>query len=136
MSYIYYKEALKEITKPCLFLDTHLFNENIQTILKASNGKNIRIASKSIRSLPILKDILNYSATFQVGMCVRADDASYLNNNGLNDILSAYRVRDTNQLKKVASRVSTGQTLTLRIDSIEHSKHVEHIASQHQQQFL
>src|SRR5699024_5276445 len=109
---------------------------NIQTILKASNGKNIRIASKSIRSLPILKDILNYSATFQGVMCFTADEAIYLNNNGLNDLLIAYPVWDTNQLKKVANRVSTGQTLTLMIDSIEHIKHLEHIASQNQQQFL
>lgn len=136
MSYIYYKEALKDITKPCLFLDTHLFNENIQTILNASNGKKIRIASKSIRSLPILKDILNYSTTFQGVMCFTADEAIYLNNNGLNDLLIAYPVWDTNQLKKVAKRVSTGQTLTLMIDSIEHIKHLEHIASQNQQQFL
>src|SRR5699024_9218218 len=136
MSYIYYKEALKEITKPCLFLDTHLFNENIQTILNASNGKNIRIASKSIRSLPILKDILNYSTTFQGVMCFTADEDIYLNNNGLNDLLIAYPVWDTNQLKKVAKRVSTGQTLTLMIDSIEHIKHLENIASQNQQQFL
>src|SRR5699024_3400694 len=106
------------------------------TILNASNGKNIRIASKSIRSLPILKDILNYSTTFQGVMCFTADEAIYLNNNGLNDLLIAYPVWDTNQLKKVAKRVSTGQTLTLMIDSIEHIKHLENIASQNQQQFL
>src|SRR5699024_9858788 len=110
--------------------------ENIQTILNASNGKNIRIASKSIRSLPILKDILNYSTTFQGVMCFTADEAIYLNNNGLNDLLIAYPLWDTNQLKKVAKRVSTGQTLTLMSESIEHSKHLENIASQNQQQFL
>src|SRR5690625_1795929 len=136
MSYIYYKEALKDITKPCLFLDTNLFKENIQTILNASNGKKIRIASKSIRSLPILKDILNYSTTFQGVMCFTADEAIYLNNNGLNDLLIAYPVWDTNQLKKVAKRVSTEQTLTLMIDSIEHIKHLENITSHNQLQFL
>src|SRR5699024_6777172 len=116
--------------------DTHLFNENIQTILNASNGKNIRIASKSIRSLPILKDILNNSNTFQGVMCFTADEAIYLNNNGLNDLLITYPVLDTTQLKKVANRVIMGQTLTLMIDYIEHIKHLENIASQIQQVFL
>src|SRR5690625_2909477 len=69
-------------------------------------------------------------------MCFTADEAIYLNNNGLNDLLIAYPVWDTNQLKKVANRVSTGQTLTLMIDSIEHIKHLENIASQNQQQFI
>src|SRR5699024_11762810 len=103
---------------------------NIQTILNASNGKNIRIASKSIRSLPILKDILNYSTTFQGVMCFTADEAIYLNNNGLNDLLIDYSVWDTNQLKKVAKRVYTGKKITLMIDSIEHIKNIENLASQ------
>src|SRR5699024_10205784 len=68
--------------------------------------------------------------------CFTADEAIYLNNNGLNDLLIAYPVWDTNQLKKVAKRVSTGQTLTLMIDSIEHIKHLDNIASQNQQQYL
>src|SRR5699024_12342967 len=97
---------------------------------------NISIEITSIRILTILKDILNYSATFQGVMCFTADEAIYLNNNVLNDLLIAYPVWDTNQLKKVANRVSTGQTLTLMIDSIEHIKHLENIASQNQQQFL
>src|SRR5690625_6664756 len=97
-------------------------------MLKAINVKNIRITSKSSRSLSILKDRLNYSATFQGVMCFTADEAIYLNNNGLNYLLIAYPVWDTNQLKKVANRVSTGQTLSLMIDSIEHIKHLENIA--------
>src|SRR5690625_5489887 len=109
MSYIYYKEALKDITKPCLFLDTNLFKENIQTILNASNGKKIRIASKSIRSLPILKDILNYSTTFQGVMCFTADETIYLKNIELNDILFPYPVWDTNHLIKEANQDSTGK---------------------------
>src|SRR5690625_670143 len=69
-------------------------------------------------------------------MCFTADEAIYLNNNGLNDLLIACMVWDTNQLKKVAKRVSTGQTLTLMIESNEHIKHLENIASHHQLQFL
>src|SRR5690625_6200250 len=69
-------------------------------------------------------------------MCFTADEDIYLNNNGLNDLLIDYSVYDTNQLKKVAKRVSTGQTLTLMIDSIEHIKHLENIASHNQLQFL
>lgn len=135
-TYNYYKEALKNLPKPCLFLDTELFEKNIQSILSASNGKKIRIASKSIRSLSVIKEILNYSNTFQGVMCFTANEALYLNDNGLDDLLIAYPVWNENELKNVASRVRSKQTITLMIDSIEHIEHLERIASKHQQSFL
>lgn len=87
MQYNYYKAALKEVPKPCLFLDAELFDKNIQSILNASNGKKIRLASKSIRSLAVIKDILNYSDTFQGVMCFTVNEALYLNDNGLDYLL-------------------------------------------------
>lgn len=136
MQYNYYKAALKEVPKPCLFLDAELFDKNIQSILNASNGKKIRLASKSIRSLAVIKDILNYSDTFQGVMCFTVNEALYLNDNGLDDLLIAYPVWNKNELKSVAKRVESNQTITLMIDSIEHIEHLERIASEHEQSFL
>lgn len=135
-SYTYYKNALKEIPKPSLFLDHDLFQSNVQHILDKSGNKKIRIASKSVRSLPVLKDILNYSPTFQGILCFTANEAIYLNDHGLDDLLIAYPVWNTEQLKLVSERVANQQTITIMIDSIEHIQHLEEIASMNQQHFL
>ena len=135
-SYNYYKNALTDIPKPCLFLDTELFEKNIQTILKASKGKKIRLASKSIRSISVIKKILNTSDTFQGVMCFSANEALYLNDNGLDDLLIAYPIWNSRDLKNIAERVANGQTITLMIDSIEHIEHLERIASEKKQAFL
>lgn len=135
-SYSYYKNALKDIPKPCLFLDENLFNKNIQSILLASKGKNIRIASKSVRSLGILKEILNYSPVFQGVMCFSAKEALYLNDNGLDDLLVAYPVWNTDDLMSIAKRLANSQTITLMIDSFEHINHLETIAAKINNTFL
>ncbi len=135
-AYTYYKNALKNIPKPCLFLDNDMFRTNIRNILSASNNKNIRIASKSIRSVPVLKEILNASSTFQGIMCYAADEAIYLNDNGLDDLLIAYPVWNTKYLKAIASRVMNKQTITVMVDSIEHIEHLEMVAAENNHQFL
>jgi len=135
-SYSYYEDALKNIPKPCLFLDEALFKKNIQSILLASKGKNIRIASKSIRSLDILKEILNYSPVFQGVMCFSAKEALYLNDHGLDDLLIAYPVWNTNDLMTITKRIANQQTITLMIDSFEHIDHLETIAAETNALFL
>lgn len=62
--YTYYKKTLKNISKPCAFLDVDLLNQNIKEIAASSNNKTIRIASKSVRSKDVLRDILDASPVF------------------------------------------------------------------------
>lgn len=55
--YEYYKTALQDVSKPCAFLDLDVFKQNIKHIAESNNQKTIRVASKSIRSVGVLKRI-------------------------------------------------------------------------------
>lgn len=47
----------KEVPLPCAFLDEVALDRNIQSIIELSGNKKIRIASKSLRSVPIMQMI-------------------------------------------------------------------------------
>ena len=59
----------KEVPLPCAFLDEVALERNIQSIIELSGNKKIRIASKSLRSVPIMKKILAANHRFQGIMC-------------------------------------------------------------------
>src|SRR5699024_5397072 len=63
--YQYYKTALEKVNKPCAYLDIDVFNQNIKHIAESNNQKRIRVASKSVRSVGVLKRILDASPVFQ-----------------------------------------------------------------------
>ncbi|WP_188455184.1 amino acid deaminase/aldolase [Virgibacillus oceani] len=134
--YLYYKNALKEVSKPCAFLDMDILNQNINDIAEYSNYKNIRIASKSIRSVAVLKKILGSSPIFQGIMCYTADEALYLLDNDFDDLLIAYPVWNSFHLTEICKRVKNDHIITLMIDSVEHIDRLEKIAKQEKGMFL
>jgi len=135
-TYTYYKNALQEISKPCAFVDLALFKENALDIAASSNSKPIRIASKSIRSVALLKKLFSYSPLYQGIMCFTADEAIYLQEQGFDDLLIAYPVWNTTQLRKISQLVRDNQTITVMIDSVEHIDRLEQIAKETKGSFL
>ncbi|WP_233097857.1 hypothetical protein [Dictyobacter vulcani] len=66
--YEYYKKVFAGHTLPLAYLDLDLLEQNIQQIISRAGGKRIRIASKSIRSVEVLRRILAADPCFQ-GSC-------------------------------------------------------------------
>ncbi|WP_217586145.1 amino acid deaminase/aldolase [Lentibacillus saliphilus] len=135
-TYDYFKQALKDVSKPCAFIEMTHFDTNIQRIAAQSNGKTIRIASKSIRSIDVLNYIFNSSPIFQGVMCYAADEALYLNDNGFDDLLIAYPTVNQTHLKKIAQRTKNNQTITVMVDSTFHIDLLETIAKETDSHFL
>lgn len=90
--YTYYKKALHDVAMPCAFIDADILSQNITQIAANNHNKNIRIASKSIQSVPVLNDIFKASPIFKGIMCFTADEAIYLNQCGFDDLLIAHPV--------------------------------------------
>lgn len=128
--YELYKKALEHVKKPCAFVDVDYLNENMKAITKGARHKKIRIASKSIRSVQVLKDILAYSSVFQGIMCYTGEEALYLYEQGLDDLLIAYPIWDETTLRTICQQVKLGAIITLMIDSIEHISRLEKIAQE------
>lgn len=133
--YTYFKEALKDRSKPCLFLHLNALKRNIRQIERKASHKQIRIATKSIRSAEVLRYILDSSPVFQGLMCFSAEEALFLRAKGFTDLLIAYPVWDRNQLTKIAQAASEDGSITVMVDSIEHVKRLEAIAKRESASF-
>src|SRR5699024_7126294 len=134
--YEQYKQALQDVQKPCAFIDKRFLYDNMKAITKRAYIKQIRIATKSIRSVNILKEILNFSSIFQGLMCFTGEEALFLHDEGLDDLLIAYPIWDEKTLRAICHRVKAGATITVMVDSITHIKKLEKIAIEEKGNFL
>lgn len=123
-------KVLKEVSPPSLLLDLDAFDENCKQIAKKANGKKIRVATKSIRSVPVLKRIFQSDSVFQGLMCFSPHEAIFLAEKGFHDILLGYPCWDKEALLKIAQINLTEKQIILMVDSIEQIKHLEKIAEE------
>ncbi len=129
-TYQYYREALKGIQMPYAFVDIDLFDRNIKDILRRAGNKKIRIASKSIRCVHLMRYIFEKSKQFQGIMCFTAEEAIFLSAKGFDDLLVAYPSWNEDTIKRVAQAVSAGKQIILMTDSEKHLLHLNKIASE------
>ncbi|KQL46703.1 amino acid aldolase [Brevibacillus choshinensis] len=128
--YRYYQSAFAGVPMPFAFVDLDLLEENAQQIRLQSNGKQIRIASKSIRSVDILKHLLQLDECFTGIMCYSGPEVLHLCAQDLDQLLVGYPIWEKSWLMAIASEVKNGRMITLMIDSPSHVDHVEQIAKQ------
>jgi D-serine deaminase-like pyridoxal phosphate-dependent protein len=130
--YALYKKALESTRLPALILDLDILNRNIEEIKTRAKGMNIRIASKSVRSLEILKMVLSSSDQFQGILCFSAEEAIYLSDNELDDLLIAYPTNQTSIIEKVIQKTAIKKNIKLMVDSISHVEKINEIAKKAQ----
>ena len=122
-------ELSKELSNPTLLLDMDALDQNCRSIAEKANGKTIRIASKSIRSVPVLKRILHSSPVFKGVMCYSPDEAIFLANQGIEDILIGYPSWNPLAHTKIADMNREGSQITCMVDSLDQVKHLNEIAN-------
>ncbi len=118
--------ALKDAPSPSLFLDQEAFYKNLNWVILNSGNKNIRIATKSIRSVEILKKIHASNPVFQGFMTYTLEESLWLRSLGLKDLLIGYPTTDLASLNKLAE---DPREIVLMVDRIEHLDLLEEIAS-------
>jgi D-serine deaminase-like pyridoxal phosphate-dependent protein len=128
-NYEYYKRIFDGHPMPFAFVDLDLLDQNIRQIAARARGKQIRLASKSIRSISILRRILAADSCFQGIMCYTALEAVYLASQGFKDLLIGYPAWNEHDIAAVARATADGAQITLMIDSIEHVERIDAIAS-------
>jgi D-serine deaminase-like pyridoxal phosphate-dependent protein len=129
--YAYYKEIFDGHPMPFAFIDLDLLDQNIRQVAARARGKQVRLASKSIRSIAILRRIFAADSCFQGIMCYTALEAVYLASQGFKDLLIGYPAWNEQDITAIARATLDGAQITLMIDSVEHVERVEAIASRH-----
>lgn len=129
--YAYYKAVFAGHTMPFAFLDLDLLERNIRQVLARAGDKRVRIASKSVRSVAVLRRILDAAPTIQGIMCFTAREAAYLAARGFDDLLIGYPTWHEEDIGVVAHATAGGAHITLMVDSVAHVEHIAAVARRH-----
>ncbi len=126
-----YRELAKGVDLPAAFLDKAFFEENLNAILHRAKGKKIRVATKSIRSIGVLKEILGFDSAFQGVMCFTLQEACYLMEQGFTDILMGYPDVQKKWIKKaLCLSVEKNANMVFMTDLIAHIEYIESVAQE------
>ena len=118
------------IGNPSLFLDIQSLQKNIERLSSLSGQKQIRIATKSIRSLDVLKMLKNVLGhKFRGLMTYDLREAIWLAEKGFEDILMGYPHFDAPSLEIIHKSKSLRSKITLMVDSKKHLSHLRHYSN-------
>lgn len=123
--YLDYLQAMQNAPSPAAILNLDFFEENIDWALKSSGTKNIRLATKSLRSIEIIKKILQSGPRFQGLMCFTLNEALWLRQLGMKDLLMGYPTMDVSALEELAH---DPKDIVLMVDLPEHLDFLNNIA--------
>ena len=126
-TYNYYKTAFEGQEKPFAYIDLEYFDRNMRDILNRARDKNIRIASKSIRCVELMRRILDYNRQYQGIMCFTAKEAVWLSEQGFDDLLVAYPTYHPAHIEAVAKEVKRGKKIYLMVDKAEHLEQIHRV---------
>ena len=112
------KKVLNQLSSPSLLLDLVAFDENCRQIANQANGKMIRVATKSIRSIPVLKRILQSDPVYQGLMSFSPHEAIFLAKKGFTDILLGYPCTDKKALIEISKINLSEKQIILMVDSL------------------
>ncbi|NBA84918.1 amino acid deaminase/aldolase [Emticicia sp. CRIBPO] len=127
--YAYYKQIFEKESKPLAFLDRDMLDQNIKDILLRSSSKKIRVASKSVRSIAVLKYLLQDKDHFIGLMSFTGDETIHLLEHGFDNIMLGYPVVDTRQLDDLCRYVAAGKKIYFMADLVDHVRLIQEAAS-------
>ncbi|MFD0590327.1 amino acid deaminase/aldolase [Paenibacillus sp. GCM10027627] len=121
-TYDEYKRLFAGIPMPFAFLDLDMLDQNAVDMAAVAGGKRIRIATKSIRSVEVLRRLLTVSPVYKGLMCFTAEEADFLAAQGFDDLLLGYPQGQPAAVGRLLERVAEGQTITFMVDSLEQAE--------------
>jgi D-serine deaminase-like pyridoxal phosphate-dependent protein len=112
---------LKDESLPVALVDLDAFERNVEKLIAQvlPSGKNLRIASKSIRVPSLIQRVANRGKPFQGVMCYSAQEALVLSDLGIDDLLVAYPTLQREDLRALHEIHSKGMKVTLVVDSAD-----------------
>ena len=116
---------------PFAFLDLDAVWANAADMLRRSHGKPIRIASRSIRSRPVLERLLDLDPGFQGALTFSLPETLWLWERDLRDLVLAYPTTDRACLTRLARITSEDpeEAPVVMVDSTEHLDLIEEAAA-------
>jgi D-serine deaminase-like pyridoxal phosphate-dependent protein len=111
--------ATADLPGPLAVVDLDAFDANAATLVSLAGGVPIRIATKSLRSRPLIERALDRDG-FEGLMCYAVREALWWAREGHEDLLVAYPSVDVPALTEVACDPALRRAIMIMIDSVEH----------------
>jgi D-serine deaminase-like pyridoxal phosphate-dependent protein len=127
-AYDFYRDALGGRDMPLAFLDLDALEKNAESIAAGveQQEKTVRVVTKSVRSVDVLRRVLDTSDRFEGVMAFRADEAAFLSEKGFDDILVAYPVWNEDEIRRACE---ADAEVTLMVSEGAHVERVGAVAS-------
>ena len=101
---------------PAAFVDLDALDANLADLRRRAGALAIRLVTKSVRCVAILRRVLASGAPFRGLMCYSPAEAAWLAGQGFDDLLVAYPGIDAHDLRAVAAQLRAGRHITLMVD--------------------
>jgi D-serine deaminase-like pyridoxal phosphate-dependent protein len=116
-----YKAAFAGQRLPFAFVDLDLLDANIQAIGQRAGDKTVRVASKSVRSVDMLRRILAGHPAMRGLMTFTARETVWLSQQGFDDLLLAYPCWAEADILPLCEEIRQGKSITVMLDSPAHA---------------
>ena len=114
--YRYLAKALVGHALPAAVLDLDLLEGNARALLHRAGDLPIRIGTKSVRCVEVLRRVQSLSPRYAGLLCYSAREAAWLASQGFNDLVVAYPTADAADLDCVARQRALGKRIVLMVD--------------------
>jgi len=115
-----WNQAFCHLERPFAWLDLDALDKNIQTVQQACGEKPIRIATKSIRSVEVLRYVQKNLQNVVGFMTFTAAETIFLLQQQFDDLLLGYPVMEEGAIRRLLHYVKEGKTVTFMVDRQEH----------------
>jgi D-serine deaminase-like pyridoxal phosphate-dependent protein len=122
--YARYESILEKLDPPFAFVDLEAMRANAVAMVAQAGALPIRVASKSVRSLPVLRRILDLDARIRGVLAFTVPEALYLAGQGIDDIMVAYPSADRRAIAEVA-RLAAQEPARAPILMVDDHPHVD-----------
>lgn len=116
---------------PYAWLDLDALDANIRTMIAGSGDKDIRIATKSIRSTDVLRYIERaVDQRFAGWMTFTAAETAYLCEQGFDHFLLGYPTLEEKSVRQLMRWIHQGKDITFMVDAVEQVDFLKRLAEE------
>jgi D-serine deaminase-like pyridoxal phosphate-dependent protein len=123
-----YEAIFDSATPPFAFVDLDALHANARFMLAQAAGKPIRIASKSVRSVAVLRHILELDPGFEGVLSFTLPEALFLARHGFENIVVAYPTADREALAELVE-LAAAEPTSAPVPMVDSSPHLDLIES-------
>lgn len=122
--------AFKNVERPFAWLDLDALDANIQYVQEQCGNQQIRIATKSVRSIDVIRYIQERIANCSGFMAFTASETAYLLEQGFDNILIGYPVYEEKAIEQISHFIKQGRKVLFMVDNVVQANLLQKIAAE------